>query len=45
VSVQGALVGLGDGLLAKDAELITSVLAAQSSDEVGPLVALRESGT
>src|SRR5918993_2008398 len=25
-AVQGALVGLGDGLLAKDAELITSVL-------------------
>ena len=42
--IQGALVGLGDGLLANDAELITSVLPAQSPNEVGPLVALGESG-
>jgi len=44
-AVQGALVGLRDGLLAENAELITAVLPTQSSDEVGPLVALGKSGT
>jgi hypothetical protein len=44
-AVQGALVGLRDSLLAQNAELITSILPTQSSDEVGPLVALGKSGT
>jgi hypothetical protein len=44
-AVQGALVGLRDGLPAENAELITPVLPTQSSDEVGPLVAPGKSGT
>ena len=44
-AVQGALVGLRDGLPAENAELITPVPPTQSSDEVGPLVAPGKSGT